>query len=168
MSDPKSILLDIEKEVAGVLLSETFVVRNRKWTMKLLDEGETAWTFSLANVNSHVELALSVRLANLAVGIRFIDGIPIDKVFEDRYVNMDAVDREFKFKDKEPKYIFSQLMYEFLQNIDPDYIKELQAKWNELEKKREAAQAELKNSSGESSQKDEKQNLTELSQSGDK
>lgn len=163
-----SILLDIEKEVSGYLISDFFTVNGKKFEMKLLNEEESAWVFSLVNPKNSVALALSVRLGNLAIGIRSINDVPVNLIMSQKYEALSENELEIRFADTDQKFIYAELLYDWLKELPPEYIGELYAKWQALEMRREKAHNELKNSSREGSAKATKKSLTEPSQSGDK
>jgi hypothetical protein len=156
MSDainPKQILLDITKELQGNFISDTFEVQGHKYEMRLLTEEEMAWSFGLIKSNTELALALSSRLASLSVGIRSIDGAKISDIFAEDFAKLDVDVSE----DLAYSLIMSKFLYDYLKQQPPSFIGELHECWQKLEKRRIEAQGELKNSSRESLEKEEKQ-----------
>ena len=154
MSNPKQILLDLTQELQSEFLSDTFEVRGRKWEMKLLNEEQTSWSFGLIKANNQIELALSSRLATMAIGIRSINSVSIEDMFKDDYANQDEMQSEL-YKDLPYSLALAQMFYNYLKEAPPSFIGELHEKWTELEMRRAEAQKELKNSSRESSDSEE-------------
>ena len=163
------ILLDLHKELQGDLLQDDFVIRGRKYTLRLLNEKETNWSFSFIKSNSTLSIATSVRLANLAVGIRAIDGVTVEDLFEDQWKSMSELDKNAELLKHETKqFAVAAMMLEFLSTEShSSYVSELHEKWQELDSRRSDAQHEIKNSSGEDLEKAMKTSLTESSQDGE-
>lgn len=180
MSNPKRILLDLQTELTGELLSETVEVRGRKFEMRLLNDEESGWVFGLVNFKSNIALALESRRSTLAVGIRSIDGCPISEIYAEDWEALvpkeDADEEDEDVKTQESLLqehgsldcVFASFFLEgFLKKVPSSFVNELHAKWDALEKRRADAQGELKNSSREDSEKAEKPSSTESSQDGE-
>lgn len=149
--------MDLQSELSGQLLQEDFVVNDRTFTMRLLNEEEHAWTYSLISTNNHMSLAMSVRVANLAIGIRSINDMSIESQFEDAFNKLPEEEKVSLIDGKPIKFAYAALFLRWLSEQPPVFVTELHNHWNSLEKRRADAQGDLKNSSGESSEKEEKQ-----------
>ena len=169
MNDPKRILLDLHEELSGELLSDTFIVRGREFEMKLLNDEESSWVYSLVNIKSDLGLAMEARRSTLAVGIRSIDGVSLEDLYADEWGALEAAEQKQMIAYQGSKgACFAHLFLEgFLKKVPSSFINALHEKWQELELRRIDAQEEVKNLSGESLEKEEKMSLTELSPVGD-
>ena len=170
--DPKNILLDLQTELSGELLSETFEVRNRKFEMRLLNEEENSWAFGFMNTRSEMSLAMSARIATLTVGIKSIDGVSIEALFLEVLTELhesdkDEYDELMKKNPDSTKFACFEMFMKFLMEMPPSFVNDLNRKWQELEKRRDEASEQVKNSSGEASEKDESPSLIEASQAGE-
>lgn len=138
-------LLDLQKELCNTLLSDKVTVRNKVYEMRLLTEQENSYVFGLVRSNNTIELALSARLANLSVGIRSIDGVPISDLFEETYKALSPEEMAM-FNEDNINLIYARMFYDYLKELPPDFIGELAEHWNTLETRRQEAQKEIKNS----------------------
>lgn len=145
MANPKQVLLDLMQELSGEFLSDVVEVRGKKWEMRLLTEEETAWSFSLINSSNQISVALSARLATLAVGIRSVNGTKISDMFQADYAALTGTDLE-EYRDLPYNLAMSKLFYDFLKVQPPTFIGELYTHWQNLELRRFEAQNEVKNS----------------------
>jgi hypothetical protein len=174
--DPKRLLMDLETQLAGSFLSETFEVQGFKFDMRTLDEGEFSWSMSKVSgdsIENAVALAMEVRLPTLAIGIRSINGNSIISMYEDEWKSIPQEMRDryiLRYLDEmEAKKFFSAEMFiSWLSKQPPNFIKSLYNDcWLVLANREKESQGELKNSSGESSEMVEKSDSTELSRSGE-
>lgn len=163
-----SVLLDIEQELQGLLLEETFEIFKHKYTLRLLSEEETIWTYGFLNPKSTISIAVASRLATLAIGLRAVDGSPIPDVFQDKYNVLPQEKKDdLHAEHKEPQFIYAAVVMEWLRKQPDVFINQMHDAWQKLELRRTKGQNELKNSSGESLEKEESESLTELSQLGE-
>lgn len=166
--DPANLLFDLQQELRGFLLEETFTIYNREYTMRLLSEEETIWTYGFLNPKNTVSIAVAARLANISIGLRAIEGIPVEEVFKSMWEGLDEEQQDALLKEhSEPQMVYAQLVMDWLRKQPSSFMNELHGAWQGLEERREKSQSELKNSSGEDSEKAEKKSLTESSQSGE-
>jgi len=148
----KQSLLDFQLEMKSKLLEDTFTVHGKTWKMRMLNDEEQTWTASMMNTQNTLTLALSGRLANLAIGIREIDGKPVYEYFTDDWDELGEDTKsdllgmnEFAFK-----YFVAEHLHSFIAAWPSEEITELWEKgWNLLEERRKAAQEMSKKSSGE-------------------
>ena len=148
--NPKTILFDLQKELAGDLLEDTVEIRGRKITLKLLNEAETGWVYGFVNVGSmgQASMLLSARLAMLAVGIKAIDSVSIEELFADTWEEMNEIKKSdlLSANGGKKKFAVASLFMETLSEYPPTFISELQDAWKILEERRNEAQREVKNS----------------------
>ena len=149
----KQSLLDFQNEMKGRLIEDTFEVHGKKWEMKLLNEEEQMWATSMMNTSTVITTALSGRLANLAIGIRKIDGTPVYEAFTDEWEELSEQERaEVTAMNKYAlKYFVAEHLYAFLSEFPPEVVTDLWDKWSELIERREGSQKMAKKSSGETS-----------------
>jgi len=145
MSSSKQILLDLMEELSGEFLSDSFTVRGRVWEMRLLNEEETAWSFSMLRSNNQLSVALSARLAQLAVGIRSVNGEKLSEMFKAEYSSLSEGELD-ELKDLPYDLVIAKLFYDYLKKLPPTFIGELYENWQKLEIRRAEAQKEIKNS----------------------
>lgn len=163
-----NVLLDIEQELSGLLLEDTFTIYNHKYTLRLLNEEETIWTYGFLNPKSTISIAVASRLASLSIGLRAIDGMPVSEAFQDAYNALPQKEKDELHKEqKEPQMVYAALVMEWIRKRPDIFVNQLHEAWQGLEQRRAIAQGEVKNSSGESLEKEESENLTELSQLGE-
>jgi len=149
MANPKQILFDLQKELAGDLLEETVEVRGKMFTLRLLNEAETGWTYNFVNINGvgKTSTLLSARLAMLSVGVRAIDGVSLEEIFEEDWKALDEITKAHMLSENngKKKFAIAALFMETLSEYPPTFIQALQEKWKELEERRTAVQLEVKN-----------------------
>ena len=163
-----NVLLNLQKELDGLFLEDTFIIHNNKFTLRLLSESETIWTFQFMDPKSTLSLAVAARLANLSIGLRAINGIPIPEVFKETFDSMPEDKRnQLVAEHKEESKIYAALVMDWLSAQPSVFVNELHNVWQDLEERRIEAQDEVKNSLGEDLEKVEKKNLTESSQHGE-
>jgi len=150
----KQSLMDFQKEMKSQLLEDTFEVRGKRWTMRLLNEEETLWATSMMNTSTIVTSAVSAQLAHLAMGIREIDGSPIYEYFTEDWDKLEDRERAalLEMNRYALKYFVAEHMHSFLAEMPPEVTNDLWECWNKLLERREDAQAMAKKSSGETSQ----------------
>ena len=166
--DPKRLLLDLEQELKGLLLEDTFEVLGHKYTLRLLTEEETIWTYGYLNPKSTVSIAVAARLASLSVGLRAVDGYPVSEVFAGEYEALSPAEKDnLHAEHRDPQLVYAALVMGWLKRQPDVFLNELHDAWQTLETRRLEAQGEAKNSSGEDSEKDEKKSSTESSQAGE-
>jgi len=173
VQDPKSLLIDLAKEADGKSLGDFCTLtkggKDFKFEIRLPNEEETNWCFRYMNPANVVTVATSLKLPKLAISIRSINTISVDKFFMDEWEALPEFDRlEYEAKNKfAQKYFTAEHMMQFLGQRFPDFIQELWELYEVLDKRRQEAQDELGNSSGEDSEKEESENSTEPSQPGE-
>jgi len=152
------ILADLQTELSGQFLQDDFEVQGRTFTMRLLNEEENAWTYSglLAGGDSTISLAMSARIANLAIGIRSINDATIGEMFESKFNDLPESEQRELAANKPIHFAYAGLFLRWLAVQPPEFITELVDKWQELESRKKDAMGEIKNSSGESSDSEEK------------
>ena len=170
MKDPKTVLLDLQTELGGELLEDVSVIRGREFRIRLLSEEENSWVFGHMRQNSEVSLAMSARVASLAVGIRSIEGHTVEELFTPQFGELEEVNKQKLLHENfnSMKFVCSSLLLDYLKDQPSDFVSELHEAWRTLEERKADAQGEVKNLSGEDLEKDEKKSLTESSQLGEK
>lgn len=178
MSKAKQILLDLNQELQGQLLCETYEIKGRTYEMKLLTDSEAAWSYNIINSKNTVTLTLTARVATLAVGIRSINGCSIEELFQEQfdeilskrtkyYDNFEDLTKDEKeelnnflsaYEGFEGKYLLCKLFYEWLGAQPSTYLNDLHTKWTELQKRQNDMQASAKKSLAESSEKSTEEN----------
>ncbi len=167
-TNPASILLDLQQELRGLLLEETVTILNRTFKFRLLTEEETIWTYGFLNPKNAVSIAVAARLANLSIGLREIEGASIEEVFQDPWNALSEGEQASLLAEhKEYQMVYAQLVMDWLRKQPDSFVNQLHGAWQDLEKRREDAQSEIKNSQGEGSEQTEKPNTTEPSQPGE-
>lgn len=177
MSDAKSvrdILDDIGKELDGDTLEGEISARGLRCKVKLLTEEESNWRFARADPSTTLSALSSLKLPTLAIGIRELYHEKLD-----RWVSVyEFFDSDWELLPKETrevlmgsnkfskKYFIAEHLMEWLSQRR-EVIGELYSQWKDLEDRREKAQATLKKSSGEVSEKEENKSSTETSPDGD-
>jgi hypothetical protein len=159
-ADLKQSLLDFQTEMKGRLLSDTFEVEGKKWTMQLLTDEEQTWALSMMNLSSALTTGTSGRVANLAIGIRQIDGIDVFDYFESDWDKF-SDEEKAAFNDMNSfslKYFVAEHMHEMLSSMPPEFVDDLWRGWEVLVTRRKDAQAMTKKSSGETSTKTSDEN----------
>jgi len=169
MSTDLDILSNLQKELSGDFLQETVEVRGRKFTMRLLSEKENGWTFRFFKAGNELSLAITVRSAQLAMGIRAIDGVSLIDCTKAQLNALTIIERNtlFEKNDGNPDFVASELFMKFLLDMPPEYVGELHEHWTQLQMKQQEAQEALKKSSGEGSETVESKSLTEPSPVGE-
>jgi hypothetical protein len=173
MSKAKQILLDLNAELQGQLLCETYEINGRSYEMKLLTDSEAAWSYNIIDSKNTVTLTLTARVATLAVGIRSINGCSIEEIFQEDldeilskrtryYDHFETLKQEEKdelskflspYDGFEGKYLLCKLFYEWLGQQPSTFLNDLYTKWGELQKRQNDMQASVKKSLPESSEK---------------
>jgi len=148
MSDPKLLLLDLQKELQGEVIEETFDIGKHKYTMRLLNEAETSWVYSHIEMGTEVGMAMSVRLPQLAAGIRMIDGVAKEELLGDLFNSLPDAQRMLLLSGGNSKRMafFNSKFLDILAEWNPKVVQDLYSKWLELEGRRADVQVELKNS----------------------
>jgi len=169
MSTDLDILSNLQKELAGDFLQENVKVRGRTYTMRLLTEKENGWTFRFFKAGNELSLAIAVRSAQLAIGIRAIDGVSLIDCTQSRLNALSIPERNdlSDRNDGNPDFVASELFMQFIMDLSPEYVGELHETWTKLQLKQQEAQEALKKSSGEDSETVEKKNSTEPSPDGE-
>ena len=163
-----NVLLNLQKELDGLFLEDTFTIQKNKFTLRLLSESETIWTFQFMDPRSTLSLAVAARLANLSIGLRAINGVSIPEVFKETFDSMPEDKRNALVNEhKEEPKIYAALVMDWLSAQPATFVNELHNAWQDLEERRIEAQDEVKNSLGEDLEKETKPNLTESSQLGE-
>lgn len=155
----KSVLDDLVSELDGNVLSDTFVVNNRRWELKLLNEEETNWRNAHVIMANTLSAMSSFKLPTLAMSIQRVEHggamISIREFFQEEWEALSKEDRE-RYEGLNnaysQKYFAAEKFMGFLSQRLPDALDPLYAKYEELKKRRDDAQDALKKSSGEGSQ----------------
>ena len=156
-SNPKQILLDLEKELSGDFLESEVEVRGKVFLFRTLNDKELSWTFSKSGVElpvSGVEAAMKLRRPTIAVGIKAIGGTLVEDLFADEWKSLTDTEKSLLLKrDKQARRFHAAgLLLDYLDNLPSLFIQELFNAWTSLEDRQQEAQKEVKNSSGEGSQ----------------
>ena len=158
MSSAAQILRDIHTELESSFLEDDFIVRGRTYRMRLLNDHEAGWSYNKSHYQTELGLAFNVRRAQLAIGIRSIDGATPEELFKEAVESRSKEDllELMKISNNNEKEFYANMMLEFLNEFTTDYIDDLHSKWRELETRQSMAQGELKNSSEETLESEEK------------
>lgn len=148
MSDPRQLLADLQKELCGETIEETFVIGNHKYTMRLLNEAETSWVYSHLEMGSNVGMAMSIRLPQLAAGIKAIDGVSKEDLLGGFFDSLHDTQKMLMLTGGNSKkaIFFNNKFMDIIAEWNPQVVQELYAKWLELEARRADVQVEIKNS----------------------
>ena len=166
--NPANLLMDLTKELQGLLIEDTFEVLGHKYTMRLLTEEETIWTYSFLNPKSTVSIAVASRLASLSIGLRAIDGIPIEECFTPIWEALSDPEQGEMLKEyKSSQMVYAKLVMDWLGEQANEFMNKMHSSWQSLEKRREDSQDQVKNLSGEDLEKEENKSTTESSQLGE-
>jgi len=167
--NPANLLIDLQNELNGFLLEDTVTVYNHKYTIRLLTEEETIWTYGFLNPKNAISIAVASRLASLAIGLRSIDGISVDEVFKPVWEKLEPEKQaEMLGEHKEYSMVIAKLVMDWLRKQSNHFVNKLHEAWQALEERRLEAQEEVKNLSGGDSEKVENPNMTESSQHGER
>ncbi|MDC1300030.1 hypothetical protein N8Z24_00830 [bacterium] len=169
MSSDFDILSNLQKELSGDFLQKEVEVRGHKYVLRLLTEQENSWTFRFFKSGNELSLAVAVRSAQLAVGIRSIDGTPLIDCVKKKLDALTEPERNALFlrNENSEHLVAAELFVEFLTSQSPSFIGELHDVWAKLQKEHGEAQVALKKLSGEDSETEEKKVSTESSPAGD-
>ena len=148
MADPRQLLADLQKELQGEVIEEVFDVGSHKYTMRLLNEAENSWVYSHLEMGSEVGMAMSIRLPQLAAGIRAIDGVSKEELFESAFLSLPDAQKMLLLSSAGSKKMafYNNRFLDVISQWTPKVVQELYTKWLELENRRTEAQVELKNS----------------------
>jgi hypothetical protein len=175
-NNPKLLLMDLQRELDGDPITHVCCVHNFWWEMKLLNEEESNWRNGYVNTGTKLSAVSSWRLPTLAIGIRRIGSsreelIPVMEFFRDDWESTEELRNAAELIEGKgafsQKYFAAEYLMSWLAERAPEVLTPLYTEWQELEARREAAQEQVKKSSGESSEEEEKPSGTELSPSGD-
>lgn len=170
MKDPRVILHDLQTELSGELLEGNFTIKGRDFYFKLPDEERSSWIFSKMKSGSEMSFAMSSRVATLAASIRSIDGASLENMFspffEDEFL---PPQKEEILKDnfESMELVYCAMFLDYLKALPASFVTELHKALTELESRKVNAQEEIKNLSGEDSEKAMKTNMTESSPDGE-
>jgi hypothetical protein len=169
--NPKRILDDLAKELDGECLEEVFTWKGRKFRIRLLNEEESNWRNGFINMGSGLSTVTSWRLPTLSIGIREVDGVPIFEFFRSQWEETEEGRNLLRLVESKgtftQKYFSAEHMMEWLGARPPEMLEDLWKYWKALEERREAAQGNIKKSSGVGSEKGEKPTGTESTPSGE-
>lgn len=150
--DPKrlaarKLLLDLETELDQGYLEDTFEVSKVSWKMRLLADHERNWANRYIAQGSVHSIVSSVRAATLSIGIREINGMPLDLFFEDLAADAKAL-AEIRALAAETnpfsrQYWLAERLYAWLSQRTPQFVDSLWAKWLELEGRRDRAEESM-------------------------
>ena len=166
----RSLLDDIVKEAdRGEFLSDDFEVSGHKYHIKTVNEEENNWCYQFVNPANAVTIATTMRLPMIAMSTRSIDDIPIEDVLNHKWMELSLEDQELlnEANDFARKYFIAEHYMQFLSQRSPSLIKDLWVCYELLEARKVEVQDSLKKSSGEDSEKEKKQNMTESSPNGE-
>ena len=159
-SSLKQSLLDFQTEMKSRLLFDTFEVEGKRWKLQLLTDEEQTWALSMMNVSSALTTGASGRVANLAMGIREIDGVSVAEYYADDWDEF-SEDQRKTWEEMNPfayKYFVAEHLHSLLSAMPPDFIEQLWRCWEELLERRKEAQGMTKKSSGETSPTESNEN----------
>lgn len=149
MSDFSQILKDLKTELSADFLEEVITVKGRTFKLKLLNDAETGWAFSQVNTRNEIGLAVSVRRATLAIGIREVDGSLPSALFEEALSTLsdDEIDKKVEdLCEGSWQLFYAYMMLEFLKELPSTFIDSIYEGWKSLEERRSEAQGNIKNS----------------------
>jgi len=148
MSDPKQLLADLQRELQGEVIEEVYPIGGRSYTMRLLNEAENSWVYSHLELGSEVGMAMSIRLPQLAAGIRAIDGVTKEELFSGHYELLTDAEKLSLVSGGSMKraLFYNKRMLDFISSWKTEIVQALYSKWVELESRRVNTQNELKNS----------------------
>ena len=152
---PDQLLKDLASEIDQGFLEEPFEYKGHVYKMRLLSDGESNWKNryidGMANVLSIVS---ERRSATLAVAIREIDGVPVEKMYEPKppVGNDSDEDKLAKIKYEEwsklsplrRQFQAAEKLYEFLAKRPETFSRELFEKYATLEARRDEVINNLK------------------------
>lgn len=155
MSNASQILKDIKQELSSEFLEGSITVRGKEYHMRLLNDREQGWSFSQIKLGGQLGLAIEVRRANLAIGVRSIDGFTIEEMFKEMWEGLPEKE-QFELLDQEGEleFVYAGMFLEYLKALPSDYIGEIHEGWEKLEKRRKEAQENLKKSLEGASEED--------------
>ncbi len=179
----KQLFSDIGKEMESRCISDVYEVQGHKYEMRLLSGEETQWRNAhimldgmaikadgkLGLSSANLAALTSIKLPTLAMGIRKIDGESVADAFEDNWGDIPAKQQLSLLEGNKyaKKWFIAEHFMQYLSGWLDTILEELWNKWAVLEERRRQAGEELKKSSGEASEKEEKPNSTEPSPSGE-
>jgi hypothetical protein len=148
MLDPKQLLADLQNELQGEVIEEVFEIGKHKYTMRLLNDAETSWVYSHLELGSEVGMAMSIRLPQLAAGIRAIDGVTKEELLEEAFQLLSDAQKTLISAGGEGRRLafYNNKFLNIISKWSTEVNSELHSKWMELENRRSSAQVELKNS----------------------
>lgn len=171
VTNPKRVLDDLARELDGSCLEDTFVWRNRKFRMRLLNEEESNWRNGFVNMGTNLSTLTSWRLPTLAIGIREIDDVPVFEFFRPQWEAAEKGREVLRLIEGRGvfsmKYFSAEHLMQWLGQRPPELVEDLWKFWKSLEDRREAAQGNIKKFSGVDSEKDTNQSGTGSTPSGE-
>lgn len=153
------MLRDLEKDLSVGFLEETFECRGRKWFMRLLCDHEENWASNYIQQGTVYAVGRSRRAPILGIGIRQVDGLPVSSLFQEEWDAQDEAVQQVVSQSRFSKqYWDAEHLFQFLSEQPPEFVEELWGYWQSLQKRRDAAQEELKKSSAETSEISDQKN----------
>jgi len=141
------LLRDIDTQINGMEVSDTFEVANHKYLMNTLSSDEEVWADSYCNLSSEVSAFSSLKVPRLSASIKAIDGVPVEELFEFPD-GMGEADRKYHGSSQYRKryWVMNQVML-WLGDRSTKLAKELWAHYSNLVTRRDESWDELKKSS---------------------
>lgn len=172
----KDILNDIGRELDGDTLEGELVSSGFRFKARLLTEEESNWRFTYVDSTNTVSALNSYKLPTLAIGIREVyhdklgRWVSVYEFFDEDWQKLPKELRDSLMSGNKysKKYFIAENFMEWLsQRRERELIPELYTQWEKLEERRREAQDELKKLSGEGSEKEKSETLTDPSPDGD-
>jgi len=141
------LLQDIDTQIGGMEIDDTFEVAGNKYRMSTLTSDEEVWADSYCNMSSEISAFSSLRVPRLAASIKAIDGTPVEELFEFSD-EMEKADIEYHSASQYRKryWVMNQLML-WLGDRSSKLTKELWANYTKLVERRDESWDKLKKSS---------------------
>lgn len=166
----KSLLNDIITEIDnGEFISDDFTISGHKYNLRTVNEEENNWCYQFVNPGNPVTIATTMRLPMIAIATKSIDDIPIEDILNHKWMELSEDDKTAinNSNDFAKKYFIAEHWMQILSQRSPTLIKDFWTCYELLEARKAKAQDSAKKSSGEDSEKEEKQSTTESSPNGD-
>jgi hypothetical protein len=130
---PNKILQDFFAEVSKGFIEDTFKLRGKTWTIRTPTPDEEAWADKYVQPDSALSYVATQRISRLAVGIKAIDGTPLDGLYsypDDMTVEIrKQLDAD---PDRKRYWLYGQLMASLASDVPPPVIKNLWEKYDAL------------------------------------
>ena len=141
------LLQDIDTQIGGMEISDTFRVADHTYHMSTLTSDEEVWADAYCNMSSEISAFSSMRTPRLAASIKAIDGVSVDELFTFPD-DMAEADRKYHSGSQYRKryWTMNQMML-WLGDRSSKLTKELWSNYSKLVERRDASWDELKKSS---------------------